>query len=321
MRANLSMIRRLIVLLLAATTLWGGVYLLSARKSAPGGRTPAGVIQAADASTSETGRVQRRMPRYIVCLLVAAVALGSAAYVGFDDRAHVAAGSQPLPESGLNGLGHEEVLTADSQPQHTTVKADGGWTGPDPDELLPSGRRMRSDAKPAIQTPTDGFEAIVCSKPWPCAEAIKVASCESGLDRRGRLDGNWARNGNNYGLFQINSVHADRWPTFYQDWMDPVRNTEWAFEIWLTSGWGPWECNPKFAPTLKTSDDDAATLTTDVPTDTPSADDSTTPTPTPASSPDDSSTPTPSESPLLLGSASPTPSPVSLPFPTQTSKP
>ena len=80
--------------------------------------------------------------------------------------------------------------------------------------------------------------------PWPCDQAIAVASCESGTDRYGRLDGNWATNGNNYGLFQINGIHADLWPDFYTSWMDPVKNTEWAFELWSVSGWRPWSCRP-----------------------------------------------------------------------------
>ena len=80
--------------------------------------------------------------------------------------------------------------------------------------------------------------------PWPCAEAIAVAACESGRDLSGRLDGNRATNGNNYGLFQINGIHAWRWPDFYEAWMDPVRNTQFAFEIWSESGWGPWSCKP-----------------------------------------------------------------------------
>ena len=99
-------------------------------------------------------------------------------------------------------------------------------------------------AAAATPVPPDGFEGIICSKPWPCGEAIAVASCESGTDRNGRLDGNWATNGNNYGLFQINGIHADLWPDFYTAWMDPVKNTEWAYEIWSASGWRPWSCQP-----------------------------------------------------------------------------
>jgi hypothetical protein len=59
---------------------------------------------------------------------------------------------------------------------------------------------------------------------------------------QGRLDGNWATNGANFGLFQINAVHAHRWADFYEAWMDPAKNAQWAYEIWSQSGWYPWDC-------------------------------------------------------------------------------
>jgi hypothetical protein len=93
--------------------------------------------------------------------------------------------------------------------------------------------------------PADGFEGIICALPWPCHEAIAVAACESGRGLDGRLDGNWAIGaGSNYGLFQINQIHAPRWPDFWTAWMDPYKNAQWAFEIWSSSGWGPWGCKP-----------------------------------------------------------------------------
>ncbi len=94
------------------------------------------------------------------------------------------------------------------------------------------------------EQPAGTFESMICAMPWPCGEAVSVASCESGLDRNGFLDGNWATNGNNYGLFQINSIHSGRWPDFFDNWMDPSRNIQFAFEIWSESGWRPWHCQP-----------------------------------------------------------------------------
>ena len=99
---------------------------------------------------------------------------------------------------------------------------------------------------PPAPLPTDGFEATVCALPWPCEEAIAVAACESGRGLNGRLDGNWATNGSNYGLFQINAIHAWRWADFHEAWMDPVKNSQWAYEIWASSGWGPWACRPRY---------------------------------------------------------------------------
>ncbi len=115
---------------------------------------------------------------------------------------------------------------------------------PEPPQPTPAPKPVAVLGAAATPAPADGLEGIICSKPWPCGEAIAVASCESGLDRNGRLDGNWATNGNNYGLFQIDGIHADLWPDFYTSWMDPVKNTEWAFELWSVSGWAPWACRP-----------------------------------------------------------------------------
>lgn len=98
---------------------------------------------------------------------------------------------------------------------------------------------------PAIQLPPDGLEALVCSYAWPCQEALSVARCESGVDSAGRLDGIFATSSrSSYGLFQINAVHARRFPEFWESWMDPARNTAWAFQIWSEQGWRPWSCRP-----------------------------------------------------------------------------
>jgi Lysozyme like domain len=91
---------------------------------------------------------------------------------------------------------------------------------------------------------TDGLEALICARAWNCAEAIAVAACESGRDMSGRLDGQWATNGNHYGIFQISYVHAPNFPGFYENWMDPVFNIEVAFAIWSEQGWYPWSCRP-----------------------------------------------------------------------------
>lgn len=97
-------------------------------------------------------------------------------------------------------------------------------------------------APPPPPLPADGIEAIICALPWPCQEAIGVAACESGRDMNGRLDGAWATNGNHYGIFQISYIHAYRWPDFYENWMDPAKNAQWAYEIWSQQGWYPWSC-------------------------------------------------------------------------------
>ena len=88
---------------------------------------------------------------------------------------------------------------------------------------------------PAAGTVTDA----ICALPWPCAEALSVAQCESTL----RPDAvSWT--GESFGLMQINSIHAYRFAGFWERWMEPEVNTAWAFEIWLEQGWAPWACQP-----------------------------------------------------------------------------
>lgn len=308
------MIKRVLVLLLTAVALSGGVYILRAGKPRKSSQTEdAGLRLEPDVPPSEPHKPPPPiLTPHIVGLLVAAVVLGTAAYLGLVDSTKVAAVTPPNPSSDLNTSLGDEVLSIGSHSRNTPVKTDGTST-PAPAspaaELQPLARTVRSAVNAAIQTPTDGFEAIICSKPWPCSEAIEVASCESGLDRHGRLDGNWATNGNNYGLFQINSIHADSWPDFYQAWMDPVKNTEWAFEIWSKSGWGPWECNPEFLSGQMHSVHRGAPAASVGPPDTPP----------PVASP--TSTPTPSDTPPAVASASPTPTLPAFSLPTRTATP
>jgi hypothetical protein len=92
---------------------------------------------------------------------------------------------------------------------------------------------------PAVPPPAPGsIEAIICSHPWPCQEALAVAACESGLHPTS-IGG-----GRNYGLFQINAVHAGRFPGFWDLWSDPATNASWAYQIWSGRGWQAWGCKP-----------------------------------------------------------------------------
>lgn len=68
--------------------------------------------------------------------------------------------------------------------------------------------------------------------------AIYVVRRESNFDPAAYNE-NW--NGTvDLGLFQINSIHAHRWPDYWTAWSDPVRNSEWALELYLEQGWRPW---------------------------------------------------------------------------------
>ena len=71
-------------------------------------------------------------------------------------------------------------------------------------------------------------------------KAVRVATCESGLDPKAVSPG-----GGNWGLFQINKVHA---PTLrkmgytWDDITDPIVNAKLARIIYDDSGWQAWSC-------------------------------------------------------------------------------
>lgn len=208
----------------------------------------------------------------IAVLVIAAAILGTGSYIGLDGDSGVhttsAISSAPLTSFQNSALAQAEARAIDdleakafarelaenrtsrlsppAAPTPAPVQETPAPTPiptPEPPPPPPAETRTPAVAQ-VIEYPAGSLEAIICSMPWPCGEAISVASCESGLDRNGNLDGNWATNGDNHGLFQINSIHAYRWPDYWTAWMDPVRNTQFAYDIWAESGWRPWHCQP-----------------------------------------------------------------------------
>lgn len=84
---------------------------------------------------------------------------------------------------------------------------------------------------PARADPLD-VEALICSMPWPCYEAITVAHCEdTDLDP---AIVNWA--GPYVGPFQIGPMHG----LTVEQLQDPVTNVREAYSLWLERGWQPW---------------------------------------------------------------------------------
>lgn len=72
-------------------------------------------------------------------------------------------------------------------------------------------------------------------------QAVTVATCESTLQPD-------AVSAGNYGLFQINRVHAGDFTDVtghpFSDVLDPVLNVSYAHHLWEQQGWGPWACRP-----------------------------------------------------------------------------
>jgi soluble lytic murein transglycosylase-like protein len=90
----------------------------------------------------------------------------------------------------------------------------------------------------AARSPAQQWEPLVARYPWPVAEALSVLRCESEGDAAAYRDGN-------YGLFQINAIHAWRVGGDLSALFDPATNVRVAFEVWRdNAGWGPWACEP-----------------------------------------------------------------------------
>jgi len=107
----------------------------------------------------------------------------------------------------------------------------------------------------APYVPTGAIEQIICSYDWTpftCGQIVKVAACESGRDREGNLDGAWDIGfGANYGVFQINRIHAGgSFPDMFAmsadgstpNWADVGWNVAAAYTIFSGQGLRPWSC-------------------------------------------------------------------------------
>ena len=82
--------------------------------------------------------------------------------------------------------------------------------------------------------------SLVCTYDWPCHQALAVMRCES-------TDNPHAYAAGNYGLFQINAIHARRVRGGLDALYDPRENVRVAHEIWREQGWRPWaHCGRNF---------------------------------------------------------------------------
>lgn len=101
----------------------------------------------------------------------------------------------------------------------------------------------RPGARP-VAAPAGGVAAVVCAYPWPCADALGVvygnARCPNGESGGNPL----AYNAGNYGLYQINAVHAARVDGDLSRLFDVETNVAVAYALWRDQGWAPWACRP-----------------------------------------------------------------------------
>ena len=93
-----------------------------------------------------------------------------------------------------------------------------------------------------VYSPT--IVSLIISYDWPCDEALGVvygnARCPYGESTG---DPN-AYSGGNYGLYQINAIHAARVGYDLGRLFDPATNIGVAYGLWLERGWQPWACRP-----------------------------------------------------------------------------
>lgn len=86
-----------------------------------------------------------------------------------------------------------------------------------------------------------GVEAVICSVPWPCSEALSVAWCESRY-----IATAVSPDGANWGLLQVNLVHLWRVGGNAYALLDAETNVRVAYAIYQDAGysWRPWSCKP-----------------------------------------------------------------------------
>jgi soluble lytic murein transglycosylase-like protein len=88
-------------------------------------------------------------------------------------------------------------------------------------------------APASLQEP-QAYEDLLCGyADWDCAKAYRVMLCESSGNPRAYAAGN-------YGLMQVNGIHAHRVGGNPAAFYDPATNIEIAHQLWQERGWQPW---------------------------------------------------------------------------------
>jgi hypothetical protein len=156
----------------------------------------------------------------------------------------------PLPDAPVAQVDATQTplspLSGDAPGRQGVRETAGGETAESLDSLGGDGVARHGDSgdsgtvdapRPLLATVSySALGEIVAGYPWPINEAFAIVQCESRWDAA-------ASSGISWGLWQINAIHAWRWPDFWSDWDDPEVNTQWAYELWQESGWGIWDCH------------------------------------------------------------------------------
>ena len=98
------------------------------------------------------------------------------------------------------------------------------------------------DMSAHADSPSPSQDAITQAFGPIADQAMNVAQCESNMDPNAVSSG-----GGNYGLFQINRVHADDFEAvtgqpFHDGALDPYANSNYAKHLYDQEGWSPWAC-------------------------------------------------------------------------------
>ena len=125
-------------------------------------------------------------------------------------------GMARLPRGGLAALAQEAPRATPAPDNRGSVAADIGATAV----------RLTGRGRP---------DALISAYPWPYAEALAVARCENR-----ELDPSIISDSGDYGIFQINEVHAARVAGDLSRLLIAEVNVRVAYEIWSKEGWVPW---------------------------------------------------------------------------------
>ena len=146
-------------------------------------------------------------------------------------REHGAYGPEPAlaqeaPRATGGGAGRQAVCPSGRCSSAIEGSVSRGLQAISPDQPEPSSALGRDSAIPAL----------IASYTWPYEQAIAVAKCENR-----NLDPTIISSTNDYGILQINKVHAWRVEGDIMRFLIPEVNVRVAYEIYVDSeGWSPW---------------------------------------------------------------------------------